>query len=261
MKKAPISGIYRITQISTGLFYIGSSIDISTRWRQHKYAFRKPESRSTNPRLTEAWNICGESDFIFEIIETCEPTKAILLEREQHYIDTLKPALNIAPKAGSRLGSKASAETKAKMSTAMVGKNVGKIRSAETREKLRETATNISDETREKMAAAKRGRKFSEETKAKMRAAKVGVRKNPDSTALTQKRKNENRLERLRVLAESHSTDNVKVNYKLRKFSDDTVREIMNSGDNDLQLSIKYACSPATIRKIRTRKIYRDVVI
>ena len=252
------SCIYKISHRLTQDFYIGSSYFFERRWYSHKYDLKS--RRHGNHKLQNLWDMDPDG-FAIEIIETCEPTKAILLEREQHYIDTLKPALNIAPKAGSRLGSKASAETKAKMSTAMVGKNVGKVRSAETREKLREAATNISDETREKMAAAKRGRKFSEETKAKMRAAKVGVRKNPDSTALTQKRKNENRLERLRVLAESHSTENVKVNYKLRKFSDDTVREIMNSGDNDLQLSIKYACSPATIRKIRTRKIYRDVVI
>lgn len=259
MRKAPISGIYRITQVSTGLFYIGSSIDIFTRWRQHKYAFSKPGSKGANPRLTEAWNICGESDFLFEIIETCEPTKAILLEREQHYIDTLKPTFNIAHKAGSRLGSKASDETKAKMSAAMVGKNVGKVRSAETREKLREAATNISDETREKMAASKRGRKASEETKAKMRTSKVGVSKNPESVALTQKHKNENRLAKIRALTEGHSTEGVRVNHKLRRFTEEIVQEIRNSGDNDLQLSIKYGCSPATIRKIRNRQIYRDV--
>lgn len=252
------SCIYRISHRNTPDFYIGSSHFFERRWYSHKYDLKA--RRHGNHNLQRLWD-ADPDGFVVEIIEVCEPIKAVLLEREQHYIDTLKPALNIAPKAGSRLGSKASDETKAKMAASMKGKNVGKVRTAETREKLREIASSISDETRAKMAAAKRGRKVSDETRAKMRAAKIGIAKNPESMAKTYAKKNENRLAKLKALSEEHCTEGVRVNHKLRKFSEDTVREIMNSGDNDLTLSLKYACSPATIRKIRTRQIYKDVII
>jgi group I intron endonuclease len=47
-----------------------------------------------------------------------EDTLQLILEREQHYLDTLNPNYNLNPTAGSRLGSKHSAETRAKMSLA-----------------------------------------------------------------------------------------------------------------------------------------------
>ena len=45
----------------------------------------------------------------YEILEYCEPKKCI--EREQHYIDLLKPEYNILLKAGSLLGYKHSEDT------------------------------------------------------------------------------------------------------------------------------------------------------
>ena len=55
----------------------------------------------------------GNSNFILEILEYCEPENAI--SREQHFLDLLKPKYNILPTAGSLLGSKHSEETKVKM--------------------------------------------------------------------------------------------------------------------------------------------------
>lgn len=63
----------------------------------------------------------GYSKFNLEIIEYCEPDKAI--EREQFYLDTLKPTYNILTIAGSRLGVKHSEETKKLMSILSSGKN------------------------------------------------------------------------------------------------------------------------------------------
>jgi group I intron endonuclease len=44
----------------------------------------------------------GHSNFSLEILEYCEPSK--VLEREQYYIDLLKPEYNILKTAGSSLG-------------------------------------------------------------------------------------------------------------------------------------------------------------
>ncbi len=53
------------------------------------------------------------SNFSLEILEYCEPDNAVT--REQYYIDLRKPEYNILPKAGSRLGSKHSEESLAKI--------------------------------------------------------------------------------------------------------------------------------------------------
>ena len=54
----------------------------------------------------------GYSNFKLEILEYCAPEECI--EREQYYIDTLKPEYNILNVAGSTLGYKHTEETLAK---------------------------------------------------------------------------------------------------------------------------------------------------
>jgi len=52
----------------------------------------------------------GYSDFSVKILEYCTPDKVI--EREQYYLDHLKPQYNILKRAGSLLGFKHSSESK-----------------------------------------------------------------------------------------------------------------------------------------------------
>lgn len=83
-----ISGIYKITNIITGDFYIGSSKDIKHRWIAHKSSstFRQ----HPNSRLYQDISHYGIDNFTIEIIEETES----LREREQYYIETLKPVYN-----------------------------------------------------------------------------------------------------------------------------------------------------------------------
>lgn len=62
-----ISGIYSITQISTGKRYIGSSVHIRQRWTSHRSSLNR--NLNFNPHLQNAWNKYGHEDFIFEILE------------------------------------------------------------------------------------------------------------------------------------------------------------------------------------------------
>jgi hypothetical protein len=55
----------------------------------------------------------GYLNFSLEIIEYCEPN--LLIEREQYYMDLLKPEYNICKVAGSTLGKKHTKETIEKM--------------------------------------------------------------------------------------------------------------------------------------------------
>ena len=60
----------------------------------------------------------GHSAFRLYILEYC---KEILLQREQHYFDLLKPSYNICPQAGSTLGILLNEETKNKISINKLG--------------------------------------------------------------------------------------------------------------------------------------------
>ncbi len=82
-----ICGVYKITNSVNGKFYIGSSNNVENRWKRHKLELK--EETHKNQHLQNAWNLYGESSFIFEVIEECLPE--IQFEREQHYLDTLNP--------------------------------------------------------------------------------------------------------------------------------------------------------------------------
>lgn len=106
------SGIYKIVNILTKKFYIGSAKNIKRRWSYHKSSLIK--NLHSNNHLQKAWNKYGEENFEFEIIEECSSEKDILLSREQFYIDTLKPEYNILRIAGSNQGRIYGEETRIK---------------------------------------------------------------------------------------------------------------------------------------------------
>lgn len=202
------SGIYKITNKINGKFYIGSAVNCFQRWYK-KY----------NNHLESAFKKYGRENFTFEILEEVED-KSKLLEREQIYLDTMKPYIpdigyNLCETAGSRIGQKASDETRKKLSEArkkritkpetcqkisdsLKGREIewaDKIAEANTgenhynfggtltdehKEKISKSLLGInrSEETKKKMSEAKKGRKFSEEHKQRLsEAAKNRKRK------------------------------------------------------------------------------------
>ena len=81
-----ISGIYKITNLNNGKFYIGSSVDINQRWMKHLSALRG--GKHHNKHLQSAFDIDGEENFVIEILEYCEELS--LLTKEQIYLDETK---------------------------------------------------------------------------------------------------------------------------------------------------------------------------
>ena len=88
MKENKISGVYKITNIITGEFYIGSSHDVKKRWVGH----RSPSThkRQPNVKLYKAMAQYGLDNFIFEVLEKTSSLK----EREQYWIEQLHPSYN-----------------------------------------------------------------------------------------------------------------------------------------------------------------------
>ena len=83
-----ISGVYKITNVETNEFYIGSSVDIKRRWIYHKAL--SVWKKCPNSKLYIAFQQYGLDKFSFEILEKTDNLK----EREQYYIDLLKPIYN-----------------------------------------------------------------------------------------------------------------------------------------------------------------------
>lgn len=107
-----ITGIYRVESLcKSEKAYIGSSINIKRRWREHLRELRS--NKHDNQRLQHHFNKYGEPDLVFIIVELCFPE--FLTAREQYYIDKEKPYFNICRTAGSCLGLKRSEEAKEKM--------------------------------------------------------------------------------------------------------------------------------------------------
>jgi len=104
------SGVYRWVNKKNGKTYVGSSINLSVRfYTYYSLAYLAKSNRPVDRALLKY----GFSNFSLEILEYCETD--LLLEREQYYMDYLKPEYNIVEKAGSTLGYKHTPESLAKM--------------------------------------------------------------------------------------------------------------------------------------------------
>lgn len=113
-------GVYLWTNIINGKSYVGSSISLHRRFKSSFNIFYLESGIKNRKSLIYSSLLkYGYSNFKLEILEHCAPSEAI--SREQYYLDLLKPAYNILLIAGSRLGSKHSEETKAKISASAVG--------------------------------------------------------------------------------------------------------------------------------------------
>ena len=85
------SGIYKITEKSTGFMYIGQSVDIARRFREHKLG-------KNNYGIDLVISEKGVENFDFEIIEYCNPE--FLNEKDKYWIkyyNSNKDGYNLRP--------------------------------------------------------------------------------------------------------------------------------------------------------------------
>ena len=206
-----ITGIYKIVNTVNGHKYVGSGMSIKGRWRTHLHYLKQNKHHS--PYLQRAWNKYGEKSFEFIIIEECEPTKEVLLDREQFWIDELhaygETGYNGTPKAANSLGYKHTAESREKMKETNKGRppmseemkefhrqrmigntfSVGNTTrkgvkcTPEQIEKNRQAHIGIfpSEEARKNMSKAQKGKKMSDEARAKISAGLRGKTLSPES--------------------------------------------------------------------------------
>lgn len=147
-------GIYQIVNLIDGKKYVGSSKNLYNRKAKHFYNLKN--NKHGNCHLQNAFNKYGEDNFSFEVIEFVN-TEDELLPREQYYIELYQvcdkdKGYNLIVDAVRHAHSD---ETKQKMSLAKKGKT-------------------RSEETKLKISLAKKGKTLSEETKLKIGLAKKG---------------------------------------------------------------------------------------
>jgi group I intron endonuclease len=182
------TAIYAIVNNVTRDMYVGSAVAVNRRWSAHRNLLTK--QCHYNARLQRAYNKYGANTFDWEIIQFVDD-KTKLIAQEQFWIDFFKPAYNGRPIANSPLGTRASDETRAKMSASAKKRgfseehkrnislakkgictisdeqkkqlsvlNTGKILSAETRAKISVTSTGRchTDEAKQKISASNKAR-------------------------------------------------------------------------------------------------------
>lgn len=81
-----ICGVYVITNINNNKLYIGSSVDIHRRWKQHKRDLMNNKHHSSH--LQSAYNKYGSNVFKYQILELCNEED--LYSVEQFYMDYFK---------------------------------------------------------------------------------------------------------------------------------------------------------------------------
>ena len=153
-----ISGVYCIENTVNKKKYIGSSINVYKRRNRHFSELKNQKHK--NIKLQHSYNKHGKDNFIFSVIEFIEDINK-LIEKEQHYIDNLKPEYNINLIANSSLGVKRSEETKEKIRLANLG-----LQHPEWRNKIKSEAQggdnhwtkskNFSEDSKNKMSESQK---------------------------------------------------------------------------------------------------------
>lgn len=191
-----LCGVYKIVNNINQKIYIGQSINIKARWKDHINSLNRGDSKCT--LLQRAWNKYGQDNFSFEILELC--TEDVLDDVEIKYIDlydscrngynietggNVNKCLSEATKkriSDAHIGKTASPETKKKMSESRMGdKNpmYGRHHNEDTKSKISEnnkgkTGHAISDAQREVCRQVNIGKRVSAETKRKISEANKG---------------------------------------------------------------------------------------
>lgn len=108
-------GVYVIFNLVNGKRYVGSAKDLYARLCTHLSLLKN--QREHNKHLQNAWNKYGENAFDYGILEYCELKEQF--NREQYYINSLKPEYNKTDNVVANFGHITSEECKTKISATL----------------------------------------------------------------------------------------------------------------------------------------------
>lgn len=258
-------GIYQITNIVTGDYYLGSAVNIRKRMCKHRWQLTN--NTHGNEHLQRAWNKYGEEAFEFTVLLLCDPENKLYYE--QTLIDGLNPAYNIAKNAAASMqGLQHSEATKHKIGTA----NKGKCHTEESRHNMSlahvgktngRLGKHLSDETKRKISEGNKGKFVSEETRAKSSEAQKGElhwnfgkhRSAETKHKLSEVNKDKHPSEETRskmseVHKGKHHTDEARANMRGRVVTNETRAKISEAHKGKPNGRLGYKHTEATSAKI-----------
>jgi len=239
------SGVYKIVDTTDGRTYVGSSIRLKIRAKEH--ASQLIKGIHGNPFLQRAWDKHGAERFEFEILLYC--SVGDLLWYEQRAMDAIKPEFNICAHAASTLGTRRSAESRAKMREAALRRGFTDEHKATlialAKAKKGTKRPPRSQEWLENMSKAQKGRKrgkFTDEHRANLSKSQMGNQK---------------------WLGRTH-TEETKAkmsiaNRKKGRLTEDQVRSIRArclTGESQAMIAQSLGVSRETVSSIHNRKVY-----
>ena len=221
-----LTGIYKITNTVNEKVYIGSSVNINIRWRQHLSTLKNNKHHSV--KLQNSVNKYGLDNFKFDVIEEC--AKDMLLQREQYYLElfnSFNDGYNCSMNSTNpMLGRKHSEVTKKLMSKLNSGKNHPSY-----------------------------GKKHTEEYKRYMKLINTGEN-NPNYGRKENPEIIKKRVEK--VKNEKIFAGENNPNFKFKIEANDLIDLFLNKNKTQKEISEIYKCSIETIKNnLKKNKIYK----
>jgi group I intron endonuclease len=164
------SAIYAIVNNVTCDMYVGSAVAVKRRWSAHRNLLTKQSHY--NSRLQRAYDKYGASSFDWEIVQFVDD-KTQLIASEQFWMNFFAPAYNGRPIANSPLGTKASVETRAKMSAAAKKRGFSEEHKRNI-SKAKKGVSVMSEEQKQHLSLVNKGKVLSVETREKIRVTSTG---------------------------------------------------------------------------------------
>jgi group I intron endonuclease len=208
------SGIYCLKNTINDKCYVGSAQKLNYRLWNHKHKLIK--GNHANNILQNFVNKYGIDKLYFEILEPVNIES--LIEREQYWIDNLKPQFNILPKAGSSTGTVMSEEQKIKISK----NRKGILHTENTKQRISESMKGVP--------------------KTKEHAAKVGLKHKGKIVSQEQKDKISK--------ANKGNITTPKITWEIV----DEIRKLHLQGIKDKELALQFNLSKVQINNIRNNK-------
>ncbi len=244
-------GIYQILNKVNQKKYIGSSIRLQGRKKRHFSELNCNIHHSQ--ALQRAYNKYGKESFDFFILEYCEAEK--LLEREQYYLDNLKPDYNICKIAGNCLGKITSEETKKKIGEAnklfWENKQSKTPFSKYSRNKKKEDNKILREEK------VQRNLQIIEDLRSGIRQDAISKKYNLSPSAITQLKKKNNLVIDNRVISRGS-------NNNFSKLTEEQVKEIkylLKDKIKQQTIADKYNVKLRTIKAIQSGQNWNHITI
>jgi len=196
--------LYKITNVLDGKVYIGQTVHIETRWKEHQWAARQNEPSQYVHRAIKKYGI---ENFVFEVVATCisldsvNVIEQILIQQYNSHDNNYGYNVAMGGRSAINAGRSLSEEHKRRIGEANTGRKAtpetikkqsdaqkGKPKSEEFKKRVSETQKGrvFSDETLQKMSDAQKGRPKSEAHKKSMSECRLGKPSNAAKLTDTQ---------------------------------------------------------------------------